>query len=149
MESSANLLNAARGLMMATALIWALIVALSTARPFDDHWLFHRRDSAPNCSFTDLGVTRCLGLTQVASASTPELCQQACCGEPVCETWQFCPANAECPEKGCWIGAQQNCGPPTTGWISKARSSPSECDSTFASFDDSDWRELDVSMTGE
>lgn len=48
------------------------------------------------------------------SGTTAELCQQACCDEPSCEVWQFCPTTHECfneiPQKiSCWLGSQNSC----------------------------------------
>jgi hypothetical protein len=48
------------------------------------------------------------------SGTTPEDCQKACCNEPSCDVWQFCPTThgcfAEIPQKiSCWLGTQNSC----------------------------------------
>jgi hypothetical protein len=123
---------------------------------FDDDWRFFRGDSPAGskvCSSKDfpedMHDIRCMGLKQVAAPST-DSCQQACCNDNGCETWQFCSSTAKCAETGCWIGKKNGCTNSTDGWISRGRPTnaptPKICTSEFCkpTFDDSTWRTLDV-----
>eukprot|EP00051_Salpingoeca_urceolata_P020621 m.311632 g.311632 ORF g.311632 m.311632 type:complete len:1102 (-) comp19654_c1_seq4:111-3416(-) len=123
---------------------------------FDDDWKFYRGDDVqagkcpPDAFPVDLGQTRCLGLSHVASASTTDACNAACCLNRGCETWQFCPASKPCDRtQGCWVGKWADCQNTTDGWISRARNTSAPqpmCASPFCmpSFDDKHWRTVDT-----
>ena len=100
-----------------------------------------------------------LGLTQ-AAAITEERCAETCCGDPTCETYQYCNSSA-CgsgpPQQGaCWVGKVTGAkSQPSAGWIGKARTvapgpSPSNSTTTCTeewcrvTTDDSKWRTVDV-----
>jgi hypothetical protein len=121
---------------------------------FDEDWRFFRGDdyevgSCDSSTFSqDLGNSQCMGLSHAPEAATPEACQQVCCKQHGCETWQFCPAGAPCSNnQGCWFGKMQNCHN-SSGWISRARSSTpaKKCFSKFCKpdFDDSTWGAVDL-----
>lgn len=104
--------------------------------------------------------TRSWGLAGVPDAHTREECEAACCADPNCETWQFCPVGGACQPstQPCWIGMITLPLVNDTGWISSGRSSPfapagppppprvQKCPQspTCAAHDDSSWRKLNV-----
>ena len=109
---------------------------------------------------TDMNGKQTLGLTQ-AAAITEERCAETCCGDPHCETYQYCNSSA-CgsgpPQQGsCWIGKVTGSkSQPSAGWVGKARTvapgpSPSPNGTTSCTeewcrvtTDDSKWRTVDV-----
>ena len=79
------------------------------------------RDCNSACVFSvSTKDTECWGLSNVASATTPASCRQACCDAANCALWQFCVSPAPgCPSAGtggCWIGNGSNTCHPVEGW---------------------------------
>ncbi len=126
----------------------------SLTQSFDADWKFFRGDNYDGrCTAAAfplaLGDTRCMGLANIGGASDQATCQEACCNDGSCQTWQFCPDGAPCAQEtpGCWIGKMNDCSPSSDGWISRGRTDEDKtCTSTFCEpdFDDSTWRTLDV-----
>lgn len=128
---------------------------------FDNNFLFYRGDSpqrslCDSSSFPeDLGQTQCFGLRHVVAYNEAQ-CQDACCIETNCSTWQFCPINQPCenpsvPANSCWIGTMDNCTKTQDGWVSRARTVPAppvvrNCTSDFCriGFNDASWLLVDT-----
>jgi hypothetical protein len=103
--------------------------AAATARTevsIDLGWRFNRGPpptgtcgSPFNQNFTG---QQCNGLAAVPSATSPADCSAACCGDPLCEIWQY--LDAPLPGGGCWIGQVPSSGcNGGTQWISFANTS--------------------------
>jgi beta-galactosidase len=80
-------------------------------------------DAEPPCAFPVLlnGV-QCSGLTGVPAPSAAD-CAAACCAEPTCQVWQYCPpGSTDCsPPGSCWIGSLGSGCVAHNGWLSSAR----------------------------
>lgn len=80
------------------------------------------RAADPNGTFPiDYSGQQCLGLTQQPYAASVDACIDACCGDPACAIWQFCPAGASgcSPAQSCWTGSG-SCQR-ASGWVSRGR----------------------------
>jgi hypothetical protein len=126
---------------------------------FDLNWKFTRGDdktSSTECAKTTpwhaLGDVQCMGLTLTHQATSTAECAQACCAMgSSCQTYQLCPAGANCVHgivtaNSCWIGSMTDCNNATDGWVSYSRKAPGNktCTSSYCQpgFDDSAWRKV-------
>ena len=99
---------------------------------------------------------QCMGLTQVPWANDVQDCIDACCADPTCATYQWCPpGSTNCnPAASCWIGAAAGCQA-APGWVSRGRNAsgppppgpgPAACTDPACQpgTDDSTWRSLSL-----
>jgi len=74
----------------------------------------------------DMDGVQCNGLSSAPASSEAE-CAQACCGDPFCEVYQWCPSDggpgSACgPPASCWVGQLEGAQcKPESGWASRAR----------------------------
>eukprot|EP01084_Bolivina_argentea_P265989 451018_1 len=117
----------------------------------DFNWLFHLGESGlVQCTDADFPINmagvQCLGLSE-AQASNIDDCRNACCGDPNCQTYQWCPQSQPkgcTPASSCWIGARKDCSN-GTGWESMGRPTPAPIVGPIApNYNDSNWTKKNV-----
>eukprot|EP01084_Bolivina_argentea_P139862 245989_1 len=119
----------------------------------DFNWLFHLgTDNLVTCTNADFPInmagTQCNGLRQITTAKNISDCRNACCGDPECATYQWCPQNTQgCPSSSdgsCWIGAIKNCKN-GTAWQSMGRPIPAPpIGPASRNYSDNNWTKLNV-----
>ena len=82
-------------------------------------WIGKARPPSTCTWTTPLVDERTLGLTEVPDAKSADDCEQACCGDSACETYQWCNVST-CDDTGCWVGKFTETSP-QKGWIGGAR----------------------------
>ena len=119
---------------------------------FDFGWKFSLGNIPVHCDASafphDLGKVECLGLSKVASASNPDECRDACCGQTMCAIWQYDVKN---PDDGCWVGQSQDCNHTNDAWVGGGRDTPVPPPTGGPSakdFDDSSWEIVDLPHDG-
>jgi hypothetical protein len=90
---SGNTVNMARILAIVAWLsLYACSASARTVYKMDFEWKFKLKTDFPHCTASsfpiDMSNVRCFGLSQ-QSADSADKCQDACCGDPNCETWQW------------------------------------------------------------
>eukprot|EP00047_Mylnosiga_fluctuans_P010321 m.15788 g.15788 ORF g.15788 m.15788 type:complete len:1005 (+) comp3068_c0_seq1:28-3042(+) len=145
---------------MPSVALLAIIAALATCVParevykFDFNWRFEAGDQnrtacQPGTFPLPMNDIQCQGLSQVPAVDADD-CAAACCADPNCQTYQWCPSGTACTSPNqCWIGLMEGCGP-SKGWVSQGRNTtgPGVTNCTVpqcqTSYNDSDWRAISV-----
>lgn len=124
---------------------------------FDAGWLFNLGDPpgfdmcSINGSFPlPLNNTQCWGLSPVGDVPSEQACMDACCAQPSCQMYNYCPPGATlCTPGTCWVGPFGDTCVNGTQWLSRGRAAalpppPQTTGPETPAFDDSGWRALSV-----